>query len=423
MQDVNTDIILKEWCAKIPRGFPLVENGEFTDKKDLEILKKLVGESIFSSVMSLFKNGIGVVKKFISRMISKKMGNLQQGEVTKITIPGSGKYNLFERSSGHLAHISGNLSEALVCELLIEKNKNKIEDPSLPIPITVVDLNKDGLSKVESVKRAVSTFDDKLKMEEPEKYESIKKHITDRSLEMTNHLINEMIKNKGVITSVYIDNLAFTRGKDDKTDIVLEVIKEDAVLLHKYSLKLYKTRNISLTNPTAITLVQKLLGDDAGEELSKILKSDRILKKSIPASRDISKMIKSEPDAKIKSDLEAKRTSIRNPINQRVAERTFNYLRPKFNKNKKLVLDNLLKLLGVEGDAKPLMSITDKLGSSVVTRYPDLDLSNVKVVRNGATINFYNTKNKKIITSFSFKEGEFKKVSGKVVIPQNKKGE
>lgn len=41
-----TDFILKEWCKKIPRGFPIIENGKFSDENDEKVLKSVIEEII-----------------------------------------------------------------------------------------------------------------------------------------------------------------------------------------------------------------------------------------------------------------------------------------------------------------------------------------------------------------------------------------
>jgi len=49
-----TDKILKEWCLKIPRGFPLLENGKFTCENDLSILKEMINSYLILEARGIY---------------------------------------------------------------------------------------------------------------------------------------------------------------------------------------------------------------------------------------------------------------------------------------------------------------------------------------------------------------------------------
>lgn len=44
-----TDIILKEWCNRLPRGFPTMKHGKFENTKELDILKQIISETILEA--------------------------------------------------------------------------------------------------------------------------------------------------------------------------------------------------------------------------------------------------------------------------------------------------------------------------------------------------------------------------------------
>jgi hypothetical protein len=48
---MDTELILKEWCKQIPRGFPTIQNGQFTNQAELDILKNLLQEKTSSTII------------------------------------------------------------------------------------------------------------------------------------------------------------------------------------------------------------------------------------------------------------------------------------------------------------------------------------------------------------------------------------
>ena len=76
--------------------------------------------------------------------------------------------------------------------------------------------------------------------------------------------------------------------------------------------------------------------------------------------------------------------------------------------------ENILKMLGfADKDTKMLMAITTDKKSIIMDKHPDLDISNIDLRLKGVQILVVGPKGKTIV-NFGVKEGEQKKLSGKV---------
>jgi len=42
--NINIDEIIDDWCVLLPKGYPSVENGKFSDSTEIEILNQILKE-------------------------------------------------------------------------------------------------------------------------------------------------------------------------------------------------------------------------------------------------------------------------------------------------------------------------------------------------------------------------------------------
>jgi len=124
------------------------------------------------------------------------------------------------------------------------------------------------------------------------------------------------------------------------------------------------------------------------------------------------KQAKKDGDTKEYDRLFKVRQEARKPINPRLAEITYNVLKP-YAKTPSFS-ENLLKLLGFKDkDTKMLMAVTTAKKSIIIDKHPDLDVSNITLKLSGVSILVVGPTGKTIV-SFGVKEGERKALAGKV---------
>jgi len=227
-----------------------------------------INESLLSKITGFFKKTWEKVKSYfrsvINILITNSMSDLEPGEETEITIPSSinkdksGIESPNPVSEGALEAIRGNYNEALTVKYVIQKNETPIdivltEDINENYVTKVVQLNDEGKRYIPEVESVVNIWDKKLRDVAGTKYEEIRSVISLASNDMSSYIINSVGKNRGNILQIFLDNKSFLQGAEFKADIRLKVKKSSGEeVLDAYSLKMYKTKIVNLSNSTKV---------------------------------------------------------------------------------------------------------------------------------------------------------------------------
>tara|TARA_R110002020_G_scaffold10269_4_gene39557 strand:- start:842 stop:2182 length:1341 start_codon:yes stop_codon:yes gene_type:complete len=424
----NLNKILKEWSYRVgvikPRDKKhvyqlekiLTEEGWSYEVihgliKNLTSGKKILDEVKFlKNIVSKLKRVWTSLKGKIKSLFSKKLKNLGPGEETVIKIPGLKTENKIEYmnlkdliNEGALQAIKGNYNEALTCQYIYGKDGSK--------GVGISPKYKTYKSEVDNI---VKKWDTDLK-NAVTNYSSAKSIIERGSVDMARYLIGTVLNEDAIIIGVYLDNLAFQGGVEFKADIQVAVMKEGKERLDAYSLKLYSGKSVGLANTSPKRLAGHLAGASAEKAVENAIKNDSRLQKLIQTAKDVSKkrrQAKKDGDTKEYDRLFKTRQEARKPINPRLAEITYNVLKP-YVKTPSFS-ENLLKLLGFgDKDTKMLMAVTTAKKSIIIDKHPDLDVSNIDLRLKGVQILVVGPTGKTIV-NFGVKEGEKKALAGKV---------
>lgn len=375
------------------------------------------------------------LKRKIATLFSAKLKRAQLGEEVEITIPIEMEVEVEKqlKESGALAAIQGNYNEILVLSILYS------------ITSQYVDIAEKYEKYRALIFAGVSKWANDLKNKvTPESFAKAESIIIRGSEDMAKYLITEAAKNDAVIIGGYSDNLSFQRGGiSSKADIQLVVRKEGNEILQGYSLKLYTSKSVSLSNTTAVGLARHLGGEKAAAAVAAAIQSDsrligmiarakfldktkqelkRVLSKNtkdnVLGIRELKKLNYSENDiAKLDiKQVDADRATARKPINPRVSEIVYNVLKKYVGTEE--FADNILRIMGFnDKDTKMLMSVVTfgKTGmkSQIIDKHPELDLSKISLKLSGVTLHV-KAPNGKTLLTFGIKEGEKTNVSGKV---------
>jgi hypothetical protein len=422
--------ILVEWSYRVSNGTPNPSNEEhLLILRDI-ILEKGINEKDVNSFIYRIKNGRVVLgeakflknivsklkrvwtsfKSKIKSLFSKKLKGLGPGQETIITIPGLKTENRIEYmnlkdllNEGALQAIKGNYNEALTCQYIYKNDGKKgvgITKKYKPIKSQV-----DGVVKKwdTDLKNAVSN------------YAAAKKIIETGSKDMARYLIGSVINEDAIIIGAYLDNLAFQGGVEFKADIQVAIMKEGKQRLDAYSLKLYSGKSVGLANSSPVGLARHLAGETAAKKVETAIVNNKKLQELIIKAKEANKKkqtAKKTGDKKEEKKWFDKRHEARKPINPMLAKITYEVLKP-YAKTPSFG-ENILKMLGfADKDTKMLMAITTDKKSIIMDKHPDLDISNIDLRLKGVQILVVGPKGKTIV-NFGVKEGEQKKLSGKV---------
>ena len=427
IKDLNQ--ILIEWSYRTSDGKPDVNNNaklillenvlsDFGWSKEAraELLNTLLGKQslneakFLKNIVSKLKRVWISLKSKIKSLFSKKLKNLGPGEEAIIKIPGLKIENRIEYmnlkdliNEGALQVIKGNYNEALTCQYIYNKDGSK--------GVGISSKYKTYKSEVDNI---VKKWDTDLKNAVPN-YSGAKSIIERGSGDMARYLIGTVLNEDAIIIGVYLDNLAFQGGIEFKADIQVAVMKQGKERLDAYSLKLYSGKSVGLANTSPKKLAFHLVGASAEAAVENAIKKDKRLQELIQTAKVVSKKrrdAKKAGDKKEYDRLFKIRQETRKPINPRLAEITYNVLKP-YVKSASFS-ENLLKLLGfADKDTKMLMAVTTAKKSIIIDKHPDLDVSNIDLKLKGVQILIVGPTGKTIVT-FGVKEGEKKALAGKV---------
>lgn len=395
-----------------------------------------INESLLSKITGFFKKTWEKVKSYfrsvINILITNSMSDLEPGEETEITIPSSinkdksGIESPNPVSEGALEAIRGNYNEALTVKYVIQKNETPIdivltEDINENYVTKVVQLNDEGKRYIPEVESVVNIWDKKLRDVAGTKYEEIRSVISLASNDMSSYIINSVGKNRGNILQIFLDNKSFLQGAEFKADIRLKVKKSSGEeVLDAYSLKMYKTKIVNLSNSTKVSLIRNLCGEEESVKFTSELKSDKKFKDLDAAAKEAEQGVKyakdNDEDEEFINQLRKERTDARYPLNQYLADRVANKLNSFYKsspENKELFIKNLLKIMGYEDkETKFLMALVGpkqvKSGKSqIIDKHPALDFSDIDIIHEPGTVSIkiINKKTNKPLVIFSAKEG------------------
>lgn len=395
-----------------------------------------INESLLSKITGFFKKTWEKVKSYfrsvINILITNSMSDLEPGEETEITIPSSinkdksGIESPNPVSEGALEAIRGNYNEALTVKYVIQKNETPIdivltEDINENYVTKVVQLNDEGKRYIPEVESVVNIWDKKLRDVAGTKYEEIRSVISLASNDMSSYIINSVGKNRGNILQIFLDNKSFLQGAEFKADIRLKVKKSSGEeVLDAYSLKMYKTKIVNLSNSTKVSLIRNLCGEEESVKFTSELKSDKKFKDLDAAAKEAEQGVKyaknNNEDEEFINQLRKERTDARYPLNQYLADRVANKLNSFYKsspENKELFIKNLLKIMGYEDkETKFLMALVGpkqvKSGKSqIIDKHPALDFSDIDIIHEPGTVSIkiINKKTNKPLVIFSAKEG------------------
>lgn len=395
-----------------------------------------INESLLSKITGFFKKTWEKVKSYfrsvINILITNSMSDLEPGEETEITIPSSinkdksGIESPNPVSEGALEAIRGNYNEALTVKYVIQKNETPIdivltEDINENYVTKVVQLNDEGKRYIPEVESVVNIWDKKLRDVAGTKYEEIRSVISLASNDMSSYIINSVGKNRGNILQIFLDNKSFLQGAEFKADIRLKVKKSSGEeVLDAYSLKMYQTKNVNLSNSTKASLIRNLCGEEESVKFTSELKSDKKFKDLDAAAKEAEQGVKyakdNDEDEEFINQLRKERTDARYPLNQYLADRVANKLNSFYKsspENKELFIKNLLKIMGYEDkETKFLMALVGpkqvKSGKSqIIDKHPALDFSDIDIIHEPGTVSIkiINKKTNKPLVIFSAKEG------------------
>jgi len=395
-----------------------------------------INESLLSKITGFFKKTWEKVKSYfrsvINILITNSMSDLEPGEETEITIPSSinkdksGIESPNPVSEGALEAIRGNYNEALTVKYVIQKNETPIdivltEDINENYVTKVVQLNDAGKRYIPEVESVVNIWDKKLRDVAGTKYEEIRSVISLASNDMSSYIINSVGKNRGNILQIFLDNKSFLQGAEFKADIRLKVKKSSGEeVLDAYSLKMYKTKIVNLSNSTKVSLIRNLCGEEESVKFTSELKSDKKFKDLDADAKEAEQGVKyaknNNEDEEFINQLRKERTDARYPLNQYLAEKVANKLNSFYKsspENKELFIKNLLKIMGYEDkETKFLMALVGpkqvKSGKSqIIDKHPALDFSDIDIIHEPGTVSIkiINKKTNKPLVIFSAKEG------------------
>lgn len=395
-----------------------------------------INESLLSKITGFFKKTWEKVKSYfrsvINILITNSMSDLEPGEETEITIPSSinkdksGIESPNPVSEGALEAIRGNYNEALTVKYVIQKNETPIdivltEDINENYVTKVVQLNDEGKRYIPEVESVVNIWDKKLRDVAGTKYEEIRSVISLASNDMSSYIINSVGKNRGNILQIFLDNKSFLQGAEFKADIRLKVKKSSGEeVLDAYSLKMYQTKNVNLSNSTKASLIRNLCGEEESVKFTSELKSDKKFKDLDADAKEAEQGVKyaknNNEDEEFINQLRKERTDARYPLNQYLAEKVANKLNSFYKsspENKELFIKNLLKIMGYEDkETKFLMALVGpkqvKAGKSqIIDKHPALDFSDIDIIHEPGTVSIkiINKKTNKPLVIFSAKEG------------------
>lgn len=395
-----------------------------------------INESLLSKITGFFKKTWEKVKSYfrsvINILITNSMSDLEPGEETEITIPSSinkdksGIESPNPVSEGALEAIRGNYNEALTVKYVIQKNETPIdivltEDINENYVTKVVQLNDEGKRYIPEVESVVNIWDKKLRDVAGTKYEEIRSVISLASNDMSSYIINSVGKNRGNILQIFLDNKSFLQGAEFKADIRLKVKKSSGEeVLDAYSLKMYKTKIVNLSNSTKVSLIRNLCGEEESVKFTSELKSDKKFKDLDADAKEAEQGVKyaknNNEDEEFINQLRKERTDARYPLNQYLAEKVANKLNSFYKsspENKELFIKNLLKIMGYEDkETKFLMALVGpkqvKSGKSqIIDKHPALDFSDIDIIHEPGTVSIkiINKKTNKPLVIFSAKEG------------------
>lgn len=352
------------------------------------------------------------VKSFISRAFNK-LKRMNPGQEAIVTIPGIKQedYTLTDNgkmilSEGALEAIKGNYNEALVLEYLYAWTGNGVK---------ISDKWKDEIT---AIKGHVKKWENDLK-DKVDNWRPALKIIKQGSVDMTKYLVGTTIANDGVIVGAYLDNLSYQGGAEFKADIQIAVMKKGKEILTGYSLKLYSNKSVGLANTSPKRLAGHLVGPAAEKQVEALIATNSELQALIAGAKEANKAYQTakklnpkDPDVKRGGKLYDARTVARKPINPILAEIAYTVIKPHVNKPE--FGEKLLILLGFrDKETKMLMAVTTAKKSEILDAHPDLDVSKISLELVGVSIKIVGPTGKTIV-SFGTKEGEQKKMSGKV---------
>lgn len=352
------------------------------------------------------------VKSFISRAFNK-LKRMNPGQEAIVTIPGIKQedYTLTDNgkmilSEGALEAIKGNYNEALVLEYLYAWTGNGVK---------ISDKWKDEIT---AIKGHVKKWENDLK-DKVDNWRPALKIIKQGSVDMTKYLVGTTIANDGVIVGAYLDNLSYQGGAEFKADIQIAVMKKGKEILTGYSLKLYSNKSVGLANTSPKRLAGHLVGPAAEKQVETLIATNSELQALIAGAKEANKAYQTakklnpkDPDVKRGGKLYDARTVARKPINPILAEIAYTVIKPHVNKPE--FGEKLLILLGFrDKETKMLMAVTTAKKSEILDAHPDLDVSKISLELVGVSIKIVGPTGKTIV-SFGTKEGEQKKMSGKV---------
>jgi len=426
----NLNKILKEWAYRVDNGQPNPKKSAhlyhlseilIEYKWPFEVIEELLKNikngkdnideiKFLKNIASKLKRVWTSLKSKIKSLLSKKLKGLGPGQETIVTIPGLKNENRIEYmnlkdllNEGALQAIKGNYNEALTCQYLYKNDgKEGVEITTKYKPIK---------SEVDNI---VKEWDEKLK-NAVSNYSAAKKIIDTGSKDMARYLIGSVINEDAIIIGAYLDNLAFQGGVAFKADIKVAIMKEGKQRLDAYSLKLYSGTSVSLANSTPVSLARHLAGESAAKKVETAIVNNKKLQELIIKSKEADKKkqaAKGTGDKKEEKKWFDKRHAARKPINPMLAKITYDVLKsyaktPSFG-------ENILKMLGFKDkDTKMLMAITTEKKSIIMDKHPELDISNIDLRLKGVQILVVGPKGKTIV-NFGVKEGEKKKLAGKV---------
>jgi len=163
-----SNFILEQWCKKIPRGFPIIENGKF-NKNDLKYLKEFLSKDNLDAISLAVEtfNKMSTEEKEEYYDIDKKTKGMGKGETAFMV--------LLKRILGKDNVKSGGTTDPDIIindsEYIDIKRPNESSEV-ITIPGGALNLaNLNFINQINELKRAFN------KHEDPLKYDSIKKII------------------------------------------------------------------------------------------------------------------------------------------------------------------------------------------------------------------------------------------------------
>jgi hypothetical protein len=417
---MDIDKIIREWFFKLPKGYAEQPYSQDELQSLAEVLVEqgiappvtLAEAKFLKNIVKVAKRVWTTIKGKIKSLFSSKLKDAMPGEEMVISIPALKTEQNVEymslrkllKEGGALSHIKGNYNEALTCQDLYNNDGKK--------GVAISSEYKSYKSPIDGI---CSKFDKDLKAVTGDKYKAEKKIIVQGSKDMARYLVGTVINEDAVIIGAYLDNLAFQKGSEFKADIQIAVMKEGKERLDAYSLKLYSGASVTLSNSSPKSLAEQLAGPAAGKSVQDAIARDKQLQDLIVKAKEADKMMSKFKKEGNKTEVDkwrALRGAARKPINPRLAEITYHVLKnfvttPSFG-------ENLLRILGFKDkETKMLMAITTKTRSIIIDKHPELDVSKIKLKLVGVSLKIMGPTGKAIM-SFSVKEGEQKKIAGRV---------